>query len=120
MGKGGRPNAKADEALSAHVALRMTEAERLALLGQAAAAGFGSLSQYLRTTLPLPDAPRPRRATAQAGGVFNADDRRALVNLGNNLNQALQLAHSGRHHAAIPQITAAIEKLDAVLDRYLP
>lgn len=118
MARGGRPKAKDTEALSAHVALRLTEAERLDLIERAAAAGYASLSQYARVALLQRGTPARRHASTT--GVFSADDRRALINIGNNLNQLVRLRHSGRDHVAGDELAEALTALHDVLDRYLP
>lgn len=97
----------------------MTEAERLDLIERAAAAGYASLSQYARVML-LQSHGRADRRTAPARGIFSADDRRALVNIGNNLNQIARVMNAGRDHALQDDLAAALAELHQLYDRYLP
>lgn len=116
MSKIGRPKLDNAETRTARLHVVLTEAERLELIQRADRAGFASVSDYVRTA-SLKSA-LPARQKSQ--GIFSADDRKALVNLGNNLNQIARARNTGRDHVMTDQLTETIEKLDALLDRYLP
>lgn len=117
MAKTGRPTLNDDTARGRHVAVRLSPLEHAALVERATAAGL-SVSDYIRAALQVqPVAPR-RRSTGE--GVFSSDDRAALLNIGNNLNQAVRVMHGDRVFSGAADVRAAAKKLDAVLDRYLP
>ena len=59
MGSGGRPKATSSAALTAHVALRLTEAERLDLIARATAAGYPSLSRLCPRAFVAQPSPPP-------------------------------------------------------------
>lgn len=116
MAKIGRPKLNNAEARKSRLHVALTEAERLELIQRADRAGFASMSDFVRTASlkrAMPTRQKPQ-------DVFSPDDRKALVNLGNNLNQIARARHAGRDHVMTDQLAETIEKLDALFDRYLP
>lgn len=118
MARQGRPKLDDDTARGRRVIIRFTDAEAAQLAELATAAGL-SMSEYVRGATLQGRVKTPRRSTT-GEGVFSRDDRAALQNIGNNLNQAVRVMHGGREFAAVPQLVDSAKKLDAVLDRYLP
>jgi|GEM_PF-4774198 len=118
MQQTGRPKLNDEQARSRQFAVRFTQAEVAALVERATAAGFPSVSEFVRAATLSKAAPAPR---GKAGaGVFSTDDRRALLNIGNNLNQIARVSHGGRPHSMLIELRRALDQLDTVLDRYLP
>lgn len=118
MQQTGRPKLDNETTRSRIVRARFTEAEAAALVERATAAGFPSVSEFVRAATLTRAAPAPR---GKAGaGVFSADDRRALLNIGNNMNQIARVNHGGRPHTMLVELRRALDQLDSVLDRYLP
>lgn len=118
MTKIGRPKLDKQAARGCRLHVVLTEAERLELVERSTAAGFPTVSDFVRAATLRRQLPKPRTTTG--AGVFSADDRRALVNIGNNLNQLVRLRHSGRDHVAGDELAEALSALHDVLDRYLP
>lgn len=118
MAKIGRPKQDATETRTRRVAVCLTEAERLELDDRATKAGFATLSDYIRAQSL--SAPLKTHRPHKAGGVFNAEDRRALAAIGNNLNQIARVMNSGRAHVMQEEMQAALGELHRLFDRYLP
>lgn len=119
MAKAGRPHKNDDTTRGRRIIVRYTDAEAAQLVEMAIAAGFPTVSEYVRATT-LKGAVKPARRSPSGDGVFSRDDRTALLNIGNNLNQAVRVMHGGREFIGLAEVAAAAKKLDAVLDRYLP
>lgn len=119
MSKTGRPKLDKATARTERLHVVLTPAERLEIIERAAAAGFPTVSDFVRATTLQRRLPASRPAREREG-VFSADDRRALANLGNNLNQIARVIHSGREHAPMRELQETIAKLDELFDRYLP
>ena len=118
MAKTRRPTLNDDTAKARHVAVRLSPLEHAALVERATAAGL-SVSDFIRAALAVPTtAPKSRRSSGD--GVFSREDRAALLNIGNNLNQAVRVMHGDRVFSGAAEVKATAQKLDAVLDRYLP
>lgn len=118
MARQGRPKLDEDTTRGRRVIIRFTDAEAAQLVELATAAGV-SVSEYVRGAT-LRSTAKPRRRSATGEGVFSRDDRAALLNIGNNLNQAVRVMHGDRVFSGAADVKAAAKKLDAVLDRYLP
>jgi len=116
MTKIGRPKLDNAEARKSRLHVVLTEAERLEMIQRADRAGFASVSEFVRA-VTLRRA-LPQRQKSQ--GIFSADDRKALANLGNNLNQIARAHHAGREDDTARDLAEAITKLDELFDRYLP
>lgn len=118
MSKIGRPKQDDANTRSKVLRVRLTEAERIEMIERSASAGYPTLSDFVRDCA-LRRA-LPARRLAGPDGVFSPADRKALVNLGNNLNQIARAKNSGRPNVMEDELTRAIEKLDELFDRYLP
>ncbi len=118
MTKIGRPKLDTENTRNKVLRVRLTETERLAMIERSAKAGYPTLSDFVRDCA-LRRALPPRR-TADDGGVFSPEDRRSLVNLGNNLNQIARVKNSGRRYVMEDELTKTITKLEQLFDRYLP
>lgn len=118
MRKSGRPKQDIETTRRRRINFCMTDAEAAQLVERATAAGFPTVSDYIRAATLKGTVKAPRRTTGE--GVFSREDRTALLNIGNNLNQAVRVMHGGRQFSGWAEVMAAAKKLDAVLDRYLP
>lgn len=118
MNKTGRPRLDSASIRSKMLRVRLTEAERLEVIQRAAKAGYATLSDFVRDCA-LRRA-LPARRSLDDRGVFSPADRKALVNLGNNLNQIARVKNTGRPYVMEDELSETIKKLDALFDRYLP
>lgn len=118
MAKTGRPKQDDDTTRGRRVIIRFTDAEAALLIERATAAGV-TVSEFVRGAT-LHGAVKPPRRSSSGEGVFSREDRAALLNIGNNLNQAVRVMHGDRVFSGAAEVKATAQKLDAVLDRYLP
>lgn len=119
MSKIGRPKLDNHTTRNRVMRVRLTEAERLDLIQLSAEAGFATLSDFIRENALRREQP-VRRPAAEQRDVFSPEDRKALVNLGNNLNQIARVKNSGRRHVMEDELSKTVAKLDELFDRYLP
>jgi len=118
--KTGRPRKQDHEARNKRLHIMLTQAEHVETVQRAEALGFSSLSDFVRSSIFNPSPARPRSSTSSPKPVFTHEDRRALVNLGNNLNQLARAHHSAGGASLEISLEDTIMKLDALFDRYLP
>lgn len=118
MEKIGRPKLDKQAARRSRLHVALTEGERVELIDRTTAAGFATLSDFVRAAVLTGNAPAPPRGSG--AGIFSADDRRALINIGNNLNQIARVHNMGRDHAMSDELAEALAALNDMFDRYLP
>lgn len=118
MSKTGRPKLNNANTRNRVVRIRLTDTERLDLIQRSIEAGFATLSDFIRENCLHRDAPVKRQVKNH--GVFSHADRKALMNLGNNLNQIARVKNSGRRYVMEDELSETARKLEALFDRYLP